>query len=208
MQDRVFKMKRIIKGSVIIGIYIIFQFGFTVNMCKAGEEQAHEDKYTEEYPTVLNSNVYKTVTKEMLQYYSDNNISFQIESEVYKIYVEGNDIVNYDNELSTLINLEYISGDIQFEIDKKLCGKIQLNLSEIVKNHKYLYLYNNDKNVYERIYVDDIKCFTIDSEGKYLITNTELPSEKINKWFIVGGVVVLLGVMVGYVLVKKKHWFW
>lgn len=135
-------------------------------------------------------------------------IEFQIKAKDYIINIDGKDIVNCDNELNTSLNLEYTSDDIKFELKDKICGKMILDISEIVTNHKYLYLYNNDKNKYERIDVKDINRFTIDTEGKYLITNDKLSDNDINMWYIIGGVSVLIVVIVGYVLVKRKYWFW
>lgn len=48
----------------------------------------------------------------------------------------------------------------------------------------------------------------IDTEGKYLITSDELSDNCINIWYIIGGASILIVVMVGYVFVKKKYWFW
>lgn len=166
------------------------------------------DVSVEDYPSVLDSSVYKKIDKNMLQYYYDNAIEFQIKAKDYIINIDGKDIVNCDNELNTSLNLEYTSDDIKFELKDKICGKMILDFSEIVTNHKCLYLYNNDKNKYERIDVKDINRFTIDTEGKYLITNDKLSDNDINMWYIIGGVSVLIVVIVGYVLVKRKYWFW
>lgn len=172
------------------------------------DEIISEDVRVEDYPRVLDSSVYKKIDKDMLQYYYDNDIDFQIKAKDYTINIDGKDIVNCYNEINTSLNLEYTSDDIKFELKDKICGKMILDFSEIVTNHKYLYLYNNDKNKYERIDVKDINRFTIDTEGKYLITNDKLSDNDIYMWYIIGGVSVLIVVIVGYVLVKRKYWFW
>lgn len=135
-------------------------------------------------------------------------IEFQIKAKDYIINIDGKDIVNCDNELNTSLNLEYTSDDIKFELKDKICGKMILDFGKIVTNQKYLYLYNKDKNKYERIDVKDINRFTIDTEGEYLITKDKLSDTAINIWYIMAGVCILIVVIVGYVLVKRKYWFW
>lgn len=174
----------------------------------SSDETAFDEVNTEVYPTIIDSSNYKMISKEMLQYYYNNSVAFQIKGKDYVISIDGKDIINCENELNTSINLEYTSDDIRFELENKLCGKMQLDLSKIITNQKYLYLFNNDKSKYERLDVDDINNITIDTEGKYLITTEKLSVDGINIGYIIVGICILMMITVGYILFKRKYWFW
>ena len=162
------------------------------------------------FPEEVNARKYAVISKEMLKYYYQNEKMLTVQGDGYTLYVDGKDIVNYENELKTLLLFQSEEKGTSFVINdgNHLCGKIKIDLKDTVTDEKYLYLYNAQKNKYQQIAIDDISELTIDTAGKYLIT-----SEKLREWnvnvvlMVVGAVAVLAGVGV-YIGVKKQYWFW
>ncbi len=91
---------------------------------------------------------------------------------------------------------------------KKFCGKLTIDISEKVTKEKYLYLYNNEKDKYQKIEAKDISTLSIDTTGKYLLTIKPLSGFRVNVILIAGGILaVVIGIGV-YIGVKKQYWFW
>ena len=92
--------------------------------------------------------------------------------------------------------------------EKKLCGKITIDLSEKISKEKYLYLYNSEKEKYQELDTEDISLLVIDTEGKYLLTSKPLSGLKVNVIVIVAGCLAILTGAGVYIGVKKQYWFW
>ena len=91
---------------------------------------------------------------------------------------------------------------------KKFCGKLTIDISEKVTKEKYLYLYNNEKDKYQKIEAKDISTLSIDTAGKYLLTTRSLSGFRVNVILIAVGILaIVIGIGV-YIGVKKQYWFW
>lgn len=161
-----------------------------------------------EYPDTINADECAVITSDMLKFYYDRKKNLTIYGNRYNIYLSGLDIVNCENELNPQIHFNEVEKGISFEIRDKLCGKITLDLSDMVTNERYLFLYDDNKEKYQEISIKDINTITIDTEGKYLISAEKLSDGVVNKFFVIIGLVaVVLGIGI-YVIVKKRYWFW
>lgn len=173
----------------------------------AYEEVAASDSDIE-YPDTINADEYAIITSNMLKFYYDREKNITIYGNGYNIYLSGSDIVNYENELKPQIHFNEVEKGISFEIRDKLCGKITLDLSNMVTDERYLYLYDDNKEKYQEISIKDINTITIDTEGKYLISVEKLSNGVVNKYFVIIGLIaVALGIGI-YVIVKRRYWFW
>ena len=178
-----------------------------------------DEKNTVTYGDVVEATKISKIDSERLKYVHNNKTKLLIIGEEYTITIDGNDIVNYMNELSTDIQLQRcikLENDDEKTIDgvsfiindeKALCGDIVLCIDNV--EGKYLYLYNEVKKQYERIESDNLLEIKISSPGKYVISNSKIYSENrsIIIFIIVGGVMLLVG-GVSYIVLKKKYWFW
>lgn len=173
----------------------------------AYEEVAASDSDIE-YPDTINADEYAIITSNMLKFYYDRKKNITIYGNGYNIYLSGSDIVNCENELKSQIHFNEVEKGISFEIRDKLCGKITLDLSNMVTDERYLYLYDDNKEKYQEISIKDINTITIDTEGKYLISVEKLSNGVVSKYFVIIGLVaVALGIGI-YVIVKRRYWFW
>lgn len=157
----------------------------------------------------LNREDISVLTSVVLQKLYETKKSIKINGSGYSIIVGGEDIVNIQNELSTLIEFDKKDNGIYFVINDKnnLPGMIQLQYEE-AKKYKNIYLYNEAKKKYEKLNIHDMTNLNIDKAGMYLLTNKDLNKMSFRTKIIFGMAVVLILSTAGYILVKKRYWFW
>lgn len=163
-----------------------------------------------EYPEEVTTEEYQVISSEMLRYFYENKKILTIKGDGYTIYMDGKDIVNYENQLETELLFQEENKGFAMVVNqgKKLCGKITIDISGKVTNEKYLYLYNTEREKYERIAAEDIKTLSIDTAGTYLLTSAKVTGLHINIIVIIAGILaVIIGTGV-YIGVKKQYWFW
>lgn len=162
------------------------------------------------FPDKVSVGMCPLISSEMLKYFYEEEKVLTVKGENYTFFIDGKNIVNFENELDTELLFQQEENGFSFSLNRgnKLCGKIVIDLSDKIVNEKYLYLYNEAKGKYERISVEDISLLTCDTSGTYLLTSEKLSELELNQFLlIIGIVVVVLGVIV-YIGVKKRYWFW
>ena len=195
-------------GDMHVSVSVIVNQDGVVNDGATSTTEIEQENNS--FPEEVNAQKHVVISKEMLKYYYENDNTLTVQGDGYKMYVDGKDIVNYENELKTVLRFQKEENGFSFVVNdgNHLCGKIQIDLKDTVTDEKYLYLYNAQKNKYQKVATEDISELTIDTAGTYLIT-----SEKLREWnvnvvlMVVGAAVVLAGVGV-YIGVKKQYWFW
>lgn len=152
---------------------------------------------------------YPVITKSILKALYENQKNLQVESQDYILEIDGKEIINYQNELSTEVVLEKNVKGMNFEINdgENLPGTIYLKLKD-TKTYKYVYLYNTSKKKYEQIKVSDIGNIELDTAGTYLLTKEKIRKISLNRMLAAGTGIVVMGIAVFYILRKKKYWFW
>lgn len=175
------------------------------------ETVSKENKNTNQtFPDEVTVKEYPVISTEMLKYFYEKEKVLTIKGEGYTIYLDGKDIVNFENELKTKLSFQETENGFTFVVNdrKKLCGKIKINIEKKIGEEKYLYLYNNEKEKYQKLETEDITILNIDTAGKYLVTFKPIGGIHINLILVALGVVaILIGVGV-YIGVKKRYWFW
>lgn len=79
---------------------------------------------------------------------------------------------------------------------------------EEAQKYKNIYLYNEAKKKYEKLNIKDMTDLKIDKAGMYLLTNEKLNKMSFRTKIVFGMAAVLILSTAGYILVKKKYWFW
>ena len=178
-----------------------------------GKEQATEKEETVEaggivYP--LQTSVADTpiVTEDMLKYFYEKKEVLQIKGTGYLLKIDGNQIRNYANELITKIEFQEEAGGTIFILNegKDLCGAVTLSLENV--QGRYLYLYNESKEKYEIIETENMSELTLTTAGKYLITEKSITAPEWNVYVAAGAGAAIVILLVLYVGMKKRYWFW
>ena len=181
------------------------------NAVNAEEDETPAEGIIDEklYAQSVHVSEVEKIDKETLYHLYETQEILKITGNGYVIEIDGKDIVNYQNEFYTDIQLKKEDGGMSFYLNqgKFLCGDIQLYLVE--PDGKYLYLYNVSKEKYELIQTDNLEELTLTTPGEYRITAQKLSYNSVMLvYFIVVGIVVLLISVGVYIVLKKKYWFW
>lgn len=176
----------------------------------AMEQAAENSEKPDAFPKEVSVHQYTVISKAMLKNLYETKNVLTIRGEGYTIYLDGKDIVNYENELKTELWFQNEENGVSFVVNggNRLCGKITIDLSDKVTDEKYLYLYNEQKDKYQRIAAGDMSELTIDTAGTYLLTAKPLTGWKVNVILVATAVVVILIGVGVYIGVKKQYWFW
>ena len=54
----------------------------------------------------------------------------------------------------------------------------------------------------------NVATLKADTAGDYLLTNENLRFDNMDWTFFIAGGVVMVGIAVAYIVVKKRYWFW
>lgn len=159
--------------------------------------------------TIANVTDCPLLTKEILKALYESGNTLQLKSSDYTLAISGKDIANYENELNTVLSFQKEKDGTSFALNdgKNLPGVVtlQLNTQEDVN---YIYLYNTAKEKYEKLAMADKANLSLDTQGKYLLTAQKLQSVPVSIIILAVGIVAVVALIVGYILVKKKYWFW
>ena len=162
------------------------------------------------FPEEVSVKKYPVITSDMLKYFYEKEKTLTIKDDTYTIFVDGRNIVNFENELDTRLEFTQEENGFSFIVNKneKLCGEVTIDISNKVTNEKYLYLYNEAKEKYERLEVKDVTLLMVDTNGKYLLVSEKLSKIDVNIGVVLVGVVVCAIVCGIYIVCKKRYWFW
>lgn len=158
---------------------------------------------------MLQSMDYPIISTSILKQLYESKNTLRIQGVGYVLEVSGRNIVNYNNQLNSELDIENTKSGTKVTInsDASLPGEVMLQLEQ-GNTYKYLYLYNSSKEKYERINVKDLSNVKIDIAGSYLFTKNKLNGLSVSIYLIVGFLTVVILISGVYIFVKKKHWFW
>lgn len=189
-------------------IVIVNEEGAVVSKEEVNTE--HSEEADKSYPDQVSVEEYPIISPEMIKYFYEKEQLLTIKGDGYIIYLDGKDIVNFENELKTSLLFEKAEKGFTIVVNEgnKLCGKLTIDISEKVTTEKYLYLYNSEKEKYQKIQSKDISTLSIDTAGKYLMTSKPLSGFRVNVLLVAVGILaIVIGAGV-YIGVKKQYWFW
>ena len=114
----------------------------------------------------------------------------------YTLQVSGKDVRNTTGELNTSLVNDGKTVPCSARIDLDKC------------DYSRLYLYNETTGKWQYLnsYKDGV--ITLDTAGRYLLTNENLRFANINWTFFIAGGAVLVVIAVAYIAFKKRYWFW
>ena len=160
--------------------------------------------------------VYPVLSKASLQIAYDRNLVLEGRGDDYSLIIKGEDIEDYNNELDMAIDIKKISEKVRNikdgyvitrKSDNELPGKVMIK----IRNKKFfrnnVYIHNKKKGSYDLLDVNDM-TWMMDKDMTYLITNKNLNEKKIDYNILIYISIGIAVLMIIYVLVKKKYWFW
>ena len=122
--------------------------------------------------------------------------------------VSGKDVRNTTGELNTSLELQQVEQGLEFVVNdgKTVPCSARIDLDKSDYSRLYLYNETTGKWQYLNSYKDGV--ITLDTAGRYLLTNENLRFANINWSFFIAGGAVLVVIAVAYIAFKKRYWFW
>ena len=122
--------------------------------------------------------------------------------------VSGKDVRNTTGELNTSLELQQVEQGLEFVVNdgKTVPCSARIDLDKCDYSRLYLYNETTGKWQYLNSYKDGV--ITLDTAGRYLLTNENLRFANINWTFFIAGGAVLVVIAVAYIAFKKRYWFW
>lgn len=128
----------------------------------------------------------------------------------YIFRLAGSDVKNTSASLDTALTFTEDEKGLRFTLNdgQPLPGTVQLTMTDENAAYSRLYLYNivGEKWQFLNAYADH--TLKADTAGDYLLTNENLRFDNMDWTFFIAGGVVMVGIAVAYIVVKKRYWFW
>ena len=160
----------------------------------------------------LNQADVPAITSAMLDALRRTGKQMSVTGEGYILTVNGADIRNTQNELSTAVAFAPSAAEdgVEFTLNEggAMPCTVSLTLTGSNAGYSRLYLYNQATGQWQYLnsYADGV--VTTDTAGRYLLTNDTLTFIHMNIYALAAAGVVLVAIVVVYIAVKKRYWFW
>ena len=149
-----------------------------------------------------------TVTGDILNALRTTGKTLCVVGDGYTLQVSGKDVRNTTGELNTSLELQQVEQGLEFVVNdgKTVPCSARIDLDKCDYSRLYLYNETTGKWQYLNSYKDGV--ITLDTAGRYLLTNENLRFANINWTFFIAGGVVLVVIAAAYIAFKKRYWFW
>ena len=128
----------------------------------------------------------------------------------YTIRLAAEDIKNTSATLDTALTFAADEKGLRFTLNngQPLPGTVQLTMTDENAAYSRLYLYNTIGQKWQFLNAYTNHTLKADTAGDYLLTNENLRFDNMDWTFFIAGGVVMVGIAVAYIVVKKRYWFW
>ena len=128
----------------------------------------------------------------------------------YTLRLAAEDIKNTSATLDTALTFAADEKGLRFTLNngQPLPGTVQLTMTDENAAYSRLYLYNTIGQKWQFLNAYANHTLKADTAGDYLLTNENLRFDNMDWTFFIAGGVVMVGIAVAYIVVKKRYWFW
>ena len=128
----------------------------------------------------------------------------------YTIRLAAEDVKNTSATLDTALTFAADEKGLRFTLNngQPLPGTVQLTMTDENAAYSRLYLYNTIGEKWQFLNAYANHTLKADTAGDYLLTNENLRFDNMDWTFFIAGGVVMVGIAVAYIVVKKRYWFW
>ena len=149
-----------------------------------------------------------TVTGDILNALRTTGKTLCVVGDGYTLQVSGKDVRNTTGELNTSLELQQVEQGLEFVVNDGKTVPCSARIDLDKSDYSRLYLYNETTGKWQ--YLNSYKdgAITLDTAGRYLLTNENLRFANINWTFVIAGGAVLVVIAVAYIAFKKRYWFW
>ena len=151
-----------------------------------------------------------TITGEMLNALRLNGKTLVVEADNYTIRIAGRDVKSTSAQVSTALSFAPSEYGVTFTLNggEALPGVVQVEMTGDNAAYTRVYLHNAVKGKWQFLnsYKDNV--LEADTAGEYLLTTQNLRFVHVDFTFFIAGLVVIVGIIIAYIVIKKRYWFW
>ena len=128
----------------------------------------------------------------------------------YTIRIAGRDVKSTSAQVSTALSFAPSEYGVTFTLNggEALPGVVQVEMTGDNAAYTRVYLHNALKGKWQFLnsYKDNV--LEADTAGEYLLTTQNLRFAHVDMTFFIAGLVVIVGIIIAYIVIKKRYWFW
>lgn len=151
-----------------------------------------------------------TITSEMLNALRLNGKTLVVEADNYTIRIAGRDVKNTSAQVSTALSFAPSEYGVTFTLNggEALPGVVQVEMTGDNAVYTRVYLHNALKGKWQFLNSYKDHVLEADTAGEYLLTTQNLRFVHVDMTFFIAGLVVIVGIIIAYIVIKKRYWFW
>jgi hypothetical protein len=160
---------------------------------------------------LIQQSEWSVIPTEVLNALHGTEKTLVVSADGYRLTIKGSDIVNAGNELDTRLGFAETEDGIAFTLNggSYMPGRVRVELGEeLSQNANCLYLYNTALTKWQKLNSLNGNLLTLDTAGQYLLRAKEYTLWGLNWWYIGAAAVVLVALLITYIVVKRRYWFW
>ena len=150
------------------------------------------------------------VTSEMLNALRLSGKTLAVEADGYTIRIAGTGVKNTAAQVSTALSFAPSEYGVTFTLNggAALPGVVQVEMTGDNAAYTRVYLHNAVKGKWQFLNSYRDHVLEADTAGEYLLTTQNLRFVHVDFTFFIAGLVVIVGIIVAYIAIKKRYWFW
>ena len=150
------------------------------------------------------------VTSEMLNALRLSGKTLAVEADGYTIRIAGTGVKNTAAQVSTALSFAPSEYGVTFTLNggAALPGVVQVEMTGDNAAYTRVYLHNAVKGKWQFLNSYRDHVLEADTAGEYLLTTQNLRFAHVDMTFFIAGLVVIVGIIIAYIVIKKRYWFW
>ena len=123
---------------------------------------------------------------------------------------DGTYVKNTSAQVSTALSFAPSEYGVTFTLNggEALPGVVQVEMTGDNAAYTRVYLHNALKGKWQFLNSYKDHVLEADTAGEYLLTTQNLRFVHVDMTFFIAGLVVIVGIIIAYIVIKKRYWFW
>lgn len=150
------------------------------------------------------------VSSDALNALRTNNKTLVVNGDGYSLRFVGSSIKNTAAPVDTSLTFTPSEHGVNFTLNngEALPGTVEVTFTGDYAAYGRIYLYNTVAGKWQFLNAFKDNTLPADTAGEYLLTTKNLRFAEMDWTFFIAGGVVMVGIAVAYIVVKKRYWFW
>ena len=150
------------------------------------------------------------VSSDALNALRTNNNTLVVNGDGYSLRFVGSSIKNTSAPVDTALTFTPSEHGVNFVLNngEALPGTVEITFTGDYAAYSRIYLYNTVASKWQFLNAFKDNTLGAATAGEYLLTTENLRFAEMDWRFFIAGGFVMVGIVVAYIVVKKRYWFW